>query len=106
MRHQANARQILPFEQVDDVGDVGVEVDVVAEQVRAVADAGQRGGVDLVTAGLQQVGHPPPAPAAVPGAVDQHEGLGGRNFGHFEILPAFAQANPAYGIQTIQFSLW
>src|SRR6185295_15236764 len=31
MRDQANASQILPFEHVDDVGDVGVEVDVLVE---------------------------------------------------------------------------
>jgi hypothetical protein len=41
MRDQADVLQVFPFEQVDDVGDVGVEDDVLAQQVRAVAIAGQ-----------------------------------------------------------------
>ena len=41
MRHQAGVLDVLPFEQVDDVGDVGVEDDVLAQEMRAVADAFQ-----------------------------------------------------------------
>ena len=48
MHHEADVLQVLPFEQVDDVGDVGVEDRILAQQVRAVAEAGQRRREDLV----------------------------------------------------------
>ena len=75
MHDETDVAQILPFDQVDDVGDVGVEDDVLAQQMLAVAIAGERRRVDLVALGLQEVRHPPPAPATMPGAVNEHEGL-------------------------------
>ena len=54
---------------------MGVEIDVLAQEVRAVADAGEGRCEHLVAFPLKRIGHPPPAPAAVPGAVHQHECL-------------------------------
>ena len=73
---QADVLEVLPFEHVDEVGDVGVEIDVLAHEVRALADAGERRREHLVALLFQQVRHAPPAPAAVPRAVHQHECLG------------------------------
>jgi hypothetical protein len=71
---QHDVLQAFVFDQVDDVGDVGVEIDGGRQEMDALAEAGERRGVDLVAALFEPVGHPPPAPAAVPGAVHQHEG--------------------------------
>jgi hypothetical protein len=73
---QADVLEVLPFEHVDEVGDVGVEIDVLAHEVRALADASERRREDLVALLFQEVGDAPPAPAAMPRAVHQHEGLG------------------------------
>src|SRR5688500_4298509 len=82
MRDQAHVLEILPFEQVDDVGDVGVEGDVLAEKMRAVRKPGQRRREDLVTLGFEKVRDALPAPAAVPCAVNEHEGLACSRLGH------------------------
>ncbi len=75
MHHQAHVLEVFPFEDVDDIGDVGVEVDVLAHEMRALADARQRRREHLVTLLLQEIGDAPPAPAAMPGPVHQHERL-------------------------------
>jgi len=54
---------------------VGVEIDVLAHEMRALAEPGERRREHLVALFLQQVGDAAPAPSAVPGAVDQHEGF-------------------------------
>src|SRR6185312_1768575 len=46
-----------------------------AQKVRAVGQSGERRRKHLVSLRFEQIGHAPPAPAAVPGAVDEHEGL-------------------------------
>jgi hypothetical protein len=68
MRDQAHAFQLFPFEQVDDIGDVGVEHDVLAEQVRAVGEPGQRWCEYLVTLGFEQIRDAPPAPECLAAA--------------------------------------
>jgi hypothetical protein len=73
---QADVPEVLPFEHVDEIGDVGVEIDILAQEVRAFADAGERRREHLVPLLFQEVRDAPPAPAAVPGAVHEHEGLG------------------------------
>ena len=55
---------------------MGVEIDVLAHEVRALADAGERRREHIVALLFQQVRQAPPAPAAVPRAVHQHECLG------------------------------
>src|SRR5262249_28799867 len=75
MDDQTNVVEVFPFDHVDDVGDVSVEDDILAHEVRALADAGESRREHLVPALLQKIGHAPPAPAAVPGAVHEHEGL-------------------------------
>ena len=58
----------------DDVLDVGLQPDQRREQVRPLRQPGQRRRVHLVAGRPQRTGHPVPAPAAVPGAVDEDEG--------------------------------
>ena len=72
---QHDVLEPLPFDHVDDVGHVGGEIDLGIEQVRALAQPGHGRREHLVAALLQEIGDAPPAPAAVPGAVHQHEGL-------------------------------
>src|SRR5947208_8895606 len=64
------------------------EIDILAHEVRALADAGQRRREHLVALLLEQVGHPPPAPAAMPGAVNE---LPDRLAGH-DIIRAIEEA--------------
>ena len=71
MADEDDVAQIFHLEERDDVGDMGVEVDVRPRQVRAFAEAGERRGENLVS--LQQGTDEAPAPAAVPGAVHEHE---------------------------------
>jgi hypothetical protein len=66
MPDQDHVVQVLPFDHVDDVGDVGVERDLPAHQVHALAEPGQRRREHLVAAAFQQIGDAAPAPAAVP----------------------------------------
>ena len=75
MNDEADVLQVLPFHHIDDVGDVGVEIDVLRQEVRTFAEPGEGGREHLVALLLQKIRHTPPAPAAVPGAVDQHERL-------------------------------
>src|SRR6516225_11316007 len=74
MDHQ-HVLEVLPFDDIDNVGDVRVEIDILAHEVRALADASQRRREHLVALLLEQVRHPPPAPAAMPCAVHEHESL-------------------------------
>ncbi len=45
--------EILVVEQVHDIGDVGIQIDVPAGEVHALAQAGQRDRIDVVTEGSQ-----------------------------------------------------
>jgi hypothetical protein len=49
MDDQTNVVEILPFDDIDDVGDVGVEIDILAQEMRTLAEPGQGGGKYLVT---------------------------------------------------------
>ncbi len=51
------------------------EIDLAVDEVRALAQSRHCRRERLVPALLQKIGHAPPAPAAVPGAVHEHEGL-------------------------------
>ncbi len=53
--------------------DMGLKIHIRRKQVGAFTDPGERGGEDLVALPLQRGAHPLPAPAAVPGAVDQYK---------------------------------
>ena len=50
MGDQADAVEVFPFHQIDDVGDVGVEDHVLAQKMRAIAVAGERRRKNLVAA--------------------------------------------------------
>jgi hypothetical protein len=42
MAAQHHVAQAFPFHDVDDIGDVGLEPDVGAQQMRALAEPGER----------------------------------------------------------------
>jgi hypothetical protein len=63
--------QIFHLEERDDVGDMGVEVDVRPRQVRAFAQAGERRRKHFMS--LEERADETPAPAAVPGAMHEYE---------------------------------
>jgi hypothetical protein len=75
MPDQDEALEVLPANDVHHVGDVGVERDHAAHEMRALAEPGERRREHLVTAPLQQVGDAAIAPATGRGAVHQHERL-------------------------------
>ena len=75
MGDEADSFEAFPSDHVDDVGDVSVETDVLGQQVRALAEAGQRRREDLAALLFEQVGDAPPLPAAARGAGNEHEGL-------------------------------
>jgi hypothetical protein len=63
---QDDIGQPLPFDDVDDVGNVGRQLDLLVEQVRALAESGQCRREHLVAQLLEPVAHAAPAPPAVP----------------------------------------
>jgi len=73
---QDDLAQILHLEDRNHVADVRVQVDVGPRKVLALAQAGQGRGKHIMS--FQERTQESPAPAAVPGAVHQHErGHGG-----------------------------
>jgi hypothetical protein len=62
----------------------GIQRDVFRQQMLALAEPGLRRGEHKVAGAAQPVRDPAPAPSAMPGAVNQHEGLrrGRRLFRH------------------------
>jgi len=58
---QHDVVEVLPFDHVDDVGNVGREIDLAADQVRALAEPGHRGREHLVPFLRRQ--HQPPCQA-------------------------------------------
>src|SRR5262249_2498011 len=75
MADQHEVPQLLVFDHTEDVGDVQGEIDAGTQQVRALAEAGQRRGEHDVSTCPQPVDDAAPGPAAMPGAVDKDEGL-------------------------------
>ena len=72
---QHDIRQVFPQQVVHQIGGEDREVDIRRHQVGALAQPGLGRGGHPVAAGPERPGHPLPAPAAMPGAVQQHEGL-------------------------------
>src|ERR1039458_595873 len=66
--------QVFPHDDIDDVLDVRVEVNVGAGEMGPLALPRQRGAIDLVTVGGEQLVHVFPIPAAAPRAVDDDVG--------------------------------
>src|SRR5262249_8215279 len=84
----------LGVDDAEHVGDVQRKIDAGMQQMRTLAEAGQRRRERIMTSRAQPVGNPLPAPAAVPRAVDEDEGR------HFALLvwPPL-KAYPATGLQ-------
>src|SRR5215210_1634047 len=76
MRHHTDAVEVLPFDDINDIGNVGVQIDTGVEQMRALAQPRERGSKYFMATPFQEIRHPPPAPAAVPRAVHEKEGFG------------------------------
>ena len=72
--HQDDAGQVFVVQQVDDVLEVGVQINLWAGEVDTLAKPGEGRREDLVTRRLQFRCHPAPAPAADERALDQDEG--------------------------------
>jgi len=72
LAHEDDVDQLLDVEQVDDGGDVGVEIDCRVRQVSALTVAGQARPVRLVTTGDEQVRDGAPLPATAPAAMNEH----------------------------------
>src|SRR5262249_6012499 len=70
---QDDTAQILVLQEIDDVLDMNVEADVGASEMRALAEAGESGGINIVAAPTQQRGYFLPTPATKPGWMNQHE---------------------------------
>jgi hypothetical protein len=70
--HEDHVVQPLVVQDGGDIAGVEVEVDGRADEVRPLAEAGQRRRVHLVAGGPQEPGHALVAPAAVPPAVHQY----------------------------------
>src|SRR5436190_7901863 len=73
MADQHNLIETFPFRDIDDIGDVGIERNAWAQQMRALAQPGERGGEHAMAIGGEQIGHTAPTPAAMPGSVNEHE---------------------------------
>ncbi|HZZ31989.1 MAG TPA: hypothetical protein VFE10_08335, partial [Phenylobacterium sp.] len=73
MAAEDDVRRVLEPDLAGDVVDVGRKIDARDEQVRAFAHARQGGRNDDVTQGRQPGANLIPAPAAVPGAMDEQE---------------------------------
>src|ERR1700674_447414 len=73
MAPQHPGGQILEADVVRHVLDMGGKVHALVEEVGALAEAGERGREDAVAAGGEEIGEAPPAPAAMKGAMHEHE---------------------------------
>ena len=63
---QHNLRQFLPLHQIDDVRDMGFQVDLWRKQVRTVRQAGKLWCENLVTLRLERLPNALPAPTSNP----------------------------------------
>src|SRR5262249_36943978 len=76
MADEHEIAQPFVFDDAKHIGNVQGEVDARAEQVCSVAETGVRRCEHVVPAGAQAVDDALPGPAAMPGAVNEDEGLG------------------------------
>lgn len=65
--------ELKPFDGVDDVEDVGLQVHVARQKVRSLAQSRQRRHHNGVTVSKQPVRQACPTPSAVPSAMYQNE---------------------------------
>jgi hypothetical protein len=72
--HHHGIVKVLELQQVHHVGDVGVEVDLRAGQVGAVAETGEADWIGVVPGRTQHRRDTLPRPCAEPGTGDQNEG--------------------------------
>ncbi len=77
MPDQDDVTEPLASDGAKDVGDVQRKIDVGVKEVCPLAEAGERRRERGVSARPQPVSETLPAPAAVPGAVDEKKGLWG-----------------------------
>jgi hypothetical protein len=75
---QDDVVELFRLDVTDDVGHEGIERDVLGQLVLALAESRQGGRGNAMADAAKRVGDGPPAPAAVPGAMHQHVGVGHR----------------------------
>jgi hypothetical protein len=64
--------EVLEPDEVDHVGDVGLEVDLRRGEMHSLAQAGEGDGVGVVALLPELTGDRPPAPAPEPTTTDQY----------------------------------
>src|SRR5882724_8403161 len=70
-----NVGQFFGLDDVEDVLGESIQRYVFRQQMLALAESGLRWREHLASGGTQPVRNPAPAPAAMPGAMNQHERL-------------------------------
>jgi len=73
MPDQNRAPQVLVFYDIYDIQDVVVQADLRVRQMRSFTEPRQRGRVDLAPSRAQQRNDLLPAPATMPGRVNQDD---------------------------------
>ena len=59
--------------EINNVGDVGAEINRLGQEVRPVGDARERRRIDAMTLGGEPVVHSTPTPSPVPGAMNENK---------------------------------
>ena len=77
MAEQHDVAQILILDHLQDILDVGFEIEVLVRQMRALAEAGVGWRQQPMPRGQHQRVHLSPSEAAAPRAVTEQEGFGG-----------------------------
>ena len=73
MAHEDDLIEIFPFDLVDDVADVCRQVNLVVQEMRALAETGQCRRKDTVFFRSQAIRDPLPTPATMARAMHQNE---------------------------------
>ena len=70
---QDDVTEVLEQHEIDDIVNVGREIDLWADEVDSLADSRQARREDLVTVGRQEPTNLPPAMSATPTTVNKDE---------------------------------
>src|ERR1051326_6216663 len=73
VRDEHRLLQVFALEHLDDVSNVGVESDLIAEKVGSLAESGERQRDDVMTVCSEEVGRGSPTPGAMPGTMHENK---------------------------------
>jgi len=74
MSDQYDIVEVVHFQHAGDIGDMGIKINRGTDQMRAVAQTRERYGERSMAGRLEEWHKLVPAPATVPGAMDENEG--------------------------------